>query len=130
MVNKPLISPYFWGGYVRGGTLTSHEYIFNPGPPIFQQIAMLDDYRECTKKKTSWISPSTELSGAGYRFHPPTMQLRRRQLSGFGWDSHVHRHSASLHGLEPQGVRRVHQKFTPGKDDIPIPAWFIRILVV
>ena len=26
MVNKPLIRPYFWGGYVRGGgTLTSHE---------------------------------------------------------------------------------------------------------
>ncbi len=25
MVNKPLIRPYFWGGYVRGGRLTSHE---------------------------------------------------------------------------------------------------------
>ena len=25
MVNKPLIRPYFWGGYVRGGTLTSHD---------------------------------------------------------------------------------------------------------
>ena len=24
MVNKPLIRPYFWGGYVRGGWLTSH----------------------------------------------------------------------------------------------------------
>ena len=24
MVNKPLIRPYFWGGYVRGGRLTSH----------------------------------------------------------------------------------------------------------
>ena len=27
MVNKPLIRPYFWGGYVRGGGwLTSHNY--------------------------------------------------------------------------------------------------------
>ena len=25
MVNKPLIRPYFWGGYVRGGRLTSHD---------------------------------------------------------------------------------------------------------
>ena len=25
MVNKPLIRPYFWGGYVRGGRLTSHK---------------------------------------------------------------------------------------------------------
>ena len=25
MVNKPLIRPYFWGGYVRGGWLNSHE---------------------------------------------------------------------------------------------------------
>ena len=27
MVNKPLISPYFWGGYVArgGGRLTSHK---------------------------------------------------------------------------------------------------------
>ena len=25
MVNKPLIRPYFWGRYVRGGRLTSHE---------------------------------------------------------------------------------------------------------
>ena len=25
MVNKPLIRPYFWGGYVRGGWLTSHK---------------------------------------------------------------------------------------------------------
>ena len=25
MVNKPLIGPYFWGGYVRGGRLTSHD---------------------------------------------------------------------------------------------------------
>ena len=26
MVNKPLIRPYFWGGYVGGGTLTSHDF--------------------------------------------------------------------------------------------------------
>ncbi len=27
MVNKPLIRPYFWGGYVRrGGRLTSHDF--------------------------------------------------------------------------------------------------------
>ena len=26
MVNKPLIRPYFWGGYVRGGWLTSHDW--------------------------------------------------------------------------------------------------------
>ena len=26
MVNKPSIRPYFRGGYVRGGRLTSHEY--------------------------------------------------------------------------------------------------------
>ena len=25
MVNKPLIRPYLWGGYVRGGWLTSHN---------------------------------------------------------------------------------------------------------
>ena len=25
MVNKPLIRPYFWGGYVRGGWLNSHD---------------------------------------------------------------------------------------------------------
>ena len=25
MVNKPLIRPYFWGGTLGGGTLTSHE---------------------------------------------------------------------------------------------------------
>ena len=25
MLNKPLIRLYFWGGYVRGGWLTSHE---------------------------------------------------------------------------------------------------------
>ena len=25
MVNKPLIRPYFWGGTLRGGRLTSHE---------------------------------------------------------------------------------------------------------
>ena len=25
MVNKPLIRPYFWGGYVGGGRLTSHD---------------------------------------------------------------------------------------------------------
>ena len=25
MVNKPLIRPCFWGGYVRGGWLTSHN---------------------------------------------------------------------------------------------------------
>ena len=28
MVNKPLIRPYFWGGYVRGGRLTSHKEAF------------------------------------------------------------------------------------------------------
>ena len=27
LVNKPLIRPYFWGGYVRGGRLTSHDWI-------------------------------------------------------------------------------------------------------
>ncbi len=27
MVNKPLISPYFWGRYVRGGWLTSHKFM-------------------------------------------------------------------------------------------------------
>ena len=28
MVNKPLIRPYFWGGYVaRGGWLNSHEFM-------------------------------------------------------------------------------------------------------
>ncbi len=32
MVNKPLIRPYFWGGYVRGGRLTSHEEI-RQAPP-------------------------------------------------------------------------------------------------
>ena len=26
MVNKGLIRPYFWGGYVRGGWLTSHYF--------------------------------------------------------------------------------------------------------
>ena len=24
-LNKALLNPYFWGGYVRGGRLTSHE---------------------------------------------------------------------------------------------------------
>ena len=29
MVNKPLIRPYFWGGYVaRGGWLNSHDRLF------------------------------------------------------------------------------------------------------
>ncbi len=27
MVNKPLIRPYFWGGYVGGGWLNSHEQL-------------------------------------------------------------------------------------------------------
>ena len=27
MVNKPLIRPYFWGGYVGGGWLTSHDKV-------------------------------------------------------------------------------------------------------
>ena len=27
MVNKDLIRPYFWGGYVRGGWLISHKFI-------------------------------------------------------------------------------------------------------
>ena len=35
MVNKPLIRPYFWGGYVRGGRLTSHDYIFKQPPRVF-----------------------------------------------------------------------------------------------
>ena len=26
MVNKPLLRPYSWGGYVRGGRLTSHKH--------------------------------------------------------------------------------------------------------
>ena len=26
MVNKPLIRPYFWGGTLGGGRLTSHDY--------------------------------------------------------------------------------------------------------
>ena len=25
MVHKPLLRPYFWGGCVRGGRLTSHD---------------------------------------------------------------------------------------------------------
>ena len=29
MVNKTLIRPYFWGGYVGGGRLTSHEICLN-----------------------------------------------------------------------------------------------------
>ena len=38
MVNKPLIRPYFWGGYVGGGgggRLTSHEFFLcHPPPPL------------------------------------------------------------------------------------------------
>ena len=36
MVNKPLINPYFWGGYVRGGWLTSHDISIHTGfhPPL------------------------------------------------------------------------------------------------
>ena len=29
MVNKPLIRPDFWRGYVRGGRLTSHDEIMS-----------------------------------------------------------------------------------------------------
>ena len=34
MVNKPLISPYFWGGTLGGGRLTSHDNMspFFKGP--------------------------------------------------------------------------------------------------
>ena len=35
MVNKPFIRPYFWGGYVRGGRLTSHKDNLNHPPPWF-----------------------------------------------------------------------------------------------
>ena len=42
MVNKPLIRPYFWGGTLGGGRLTSHDtksLTFSPGD---QRVAMRD----------------------------------------------------------------------------------------
>ena len=42
MVNKPLIRPYFWGGYVRGGRLTSHEDHRKPRRSLLHQGAVLD----------------------------------------------------------------------------------------
>ena len=33
MVNKPLIRPYFWGGTLGGGRLTSHDDLFGPFSP-------------------------------------------------------------------------------------------------
>ena len=33
MVNKPLIRPYFWEGYVGGGRLTTHDVRLREGNP-------------------------------------------------------------------------------------------------
>ena len=40
MVNKPFIRPYFWGEYVRGGWLTSHEFYQQkvPLPPTLMEV--------------------------------------------------------------------------------------------
>ena len=51
--HKPLIRPYFWGGYVRGGWLTSH----NTNPWSFMKVARK---KNKSAMKTSQVIPEPE----------------------------------------------------------------------